>query len=101
MLSPSLMQHLLHPFALVPDPQVPAPETMEVATGTSGKLLRKARQRIGFTQQMLADFAQVGISTIKRAECGEHLRIDSMYQICQFFSEHYQRKVTPEELGLC
>jgi DNA-binding XRE family transcriptional regulator len=88
---------LLHPFVQFPEPSPmihpPAPEK-------PGARLRKARRQLGYTQQMLADFAQVGLSTIEKAERGGGLRMDSVHQLCQFFSERYQRTVTAEELGL-
>src|SRR5690348_7406475 len=62
--------------------------------------LKKARLDLGYTQAMLADFAQVGKATIQRAERGEVLRPDSVRQICNYFSECYQRRVFPQELGL-
>lgn len=62
--------------------------------------LKQARLKIGYTQAMLADFAQVGRATIQRAEKGEPLRPDSIHMICKHFSEYYQRRVEPEELGL-
>lgn len=65
-----------------------------------GLSLKIARLKLGFTQQMLADFARVGISTIQRAERGCPLRPDSVYLLCQYFSERYQREVLPVELGL-
>jgi transcriptional regulator with XRE-family HTH domain len=62
--------------------------------------LKKARLRLGYTQKVLADFAQVGEATIQRAESGKPLRPDSIQQICNHFSERYQRPVPPQELGL-
>ena len=62
--------------------------------------LKKARLKLGYTQKLLADFAQVGEATIQRAEGGKPLRPDSIQQICNHFSERYQRQVTPQELGL-
>ena len=62
--------------------------------------LKKARLNLGYTQVMLADFAQVGKATIQRAERGEPLRPDTVRQLCDYFSEHYHRQVEAEELGL-
>src|SRR5437588_8431016 len=62
--------------------------------------LKKARQKLGFTQTMLADFAQVGEATIQRAESGKPLRPDTIQQLCDFFSQRYERPVRPDELGL-
>lgn len=62
--------------------------------------LKKARLKLGYTQKLLADFAQVGEATIQRAEGGKSLRPDSIQQICNHFGERYQRQVTPQELGL-
>src|SRR5690349_21774055 len=62
--------------------------------------LKKARLKLGYTQVMLADFAQAGKATIQRAERGETLRPDTIRQLCQYFSEHYHREVEPQELGL-
>ena len=62
--------------------------------------LKKARLKLGYTQKLLADFAQVGEATIQRAEGGKPLRSDSIQQICNHFGERYQRQVTPQELGL-
>ena len=62
--------------------------------------LKKARLRLGYTQKVLADFAQVGEATIQRAESGKPLRPDSIQQLCNHFSERYQRQVPPQELGL-
>jgi len=62
--------------------------------------LKKARQKLGYTQAMLADFAQVGEATIQRAESGRPLRPDTIQQLCSFFSERFERPVKPDELGL-
>src|SRR2546423_13520727 len=62
--------------------------------------LKKARLKLGYTQAMLADFAQVGEATIQRAENGKPLRADSIQHIRDYFSEYYQRPVKPDELGL-
>ena len=62
--------------------------------------LKKARLKLGYTQKLLADFAQVGEATIQRAEGGKSLRPDSIQHICNHFCERYQRQVSPQELGL-
>ena len=62
--------------------------------------LKKARLKLGYTQKVLADFAQVGEATIQRAESGKPLRPDSIQQICNHFRQQYQRHVSPQELGL-
>src|SRR2546421_4861543 len=62
--------------------------------------LRRARNRLGLTQRQLADFTQVGKSTIERAEAGKSVRAYNIQQICSYFSERYHREVEPEELGL-
>ena len=62
--------------------------------------LKKARLDLGYTQTMLADFAQVSVPTIKRAEAGKPLRADMVQLICQYFSSHYHHQVEPKELGL-
>lgn len=62
--------------------------------------LKNARLKLGFTQVMLADFAQVGKATIQRAERGEPLRPDTVRQLCDYFSERYHHQVEPQELGL-
>lgn len=67
---------------------------------TTVNLLKKARLSLGYTQQMLADFAGVGKATIQRAESGKPLRPDTVHQLCLYFSECFKRTVTPLELGL-
>jgi tetratricopeptide (TPR) repeat protein len=62
--------------------------------------LKTARLKLGYTQAMLADFAQVGEATIQRAENGKPLRSDSIQHICDFFSDRYERPIKPDELGL-
>ena len=62
--------------------------------------LKKARLKLGYTQVVLADFAQVGKATIQRAERGEPLRPDTIRQLCSYFSERYHRQVEAQELGL-
>jgi DNA-binding XRE family transcriptional regulator len=56
--------------------------------------LRLARFERCLTQQMLADFTELSVPTIKRAEAGRPLRIDVHYRLCQFFGK------TSQELGL-
>ncbi len=55
----------------------------------------QARLRRAWTQRALADFAQVSLSSIQRAECGEALRVDICQRICQCLG-----KERPGELGL-
>ena len=62
--------------------------------------LRRARNRLGLTQRQLADFTQIGKSTIERAEAGKPVRAYNIQQICSYFSERYHRQMEPEELGL-
>lgn len=57
--------------------------------------LRQERLRKGWTQQQLADFAQVALSSIERAEQGKTLRVDICQRICNALD-----KETPEDLGL-
>ena len=57
-------------------------------------LLREARLKRGWSQQQLADFAGLSLSTIERAERGNPLRIDSIQRLCECLEK------TPEELGL-
>ncbi|SDZ37971.1 helix-turn-helix domain-containing protein [Thermoactinomyces sp. DSM 45892] len=57
-------------------------------------LLRTARRTKGWTQQHLADFAEVSLSTVERAERGESIRIDSVQRLCKCLQK------TPEQLGL-
>src|SRR5579864_2242298 len=57
-------------------------------------LLRTERLRRGWTQQQLADFAGLSLSTIERAEKGESIRVDCIQRLCECLSK------TPEELGL-
>ena len=56
--------------------------------------LRQARIRRNLTQQLLADFTQLGLSTIERAERGQRIRMDSCRRLCEFFG------ASAEELGL-
>src|ERR1700731_2191227 len=60
----------------------------------SNPLLRTARRQKGWSQQQLADFAGVSLSTIERAEKGESVRVDSIQRLCICLSK------TPEEIGL-
>jgi transcriptional regulator with XRE-family HTH domain len=57
-------------------------------------LLRTERLRHGWTQQQLADFAGISLSTVERAEKGESIRVDCIQRICECLSK------TSEELGL-
>lgn len=57
-------------------------------------VLRLERLRKGWSQQQLADFAVVSLSTVARAERGEAIRIDSIQRLSKCLSK------TPEELGL-
>lgn len=57
-------------------------------------LLRAARREKGWTQQQLADFAELSLSTIERAERGEPIRVDSIERICKCLQK------SPEQLGL-
>jgi transcriptional regulator with XRE-family HTH domain len=57
--------------------------------------LRRERLRKGWTQQELADFAQVSLSSIERAERGKPLRVDICKRICITLG-----KEKPEELDL-
>ncbi len=57
-------------------------------------LLREARRHQGWSQQQLADFAEVSLSTIERAERGEAIRIDNVERVCSCLQK------SPEQLGL-
>jgi transcriptional regulator with XRE-family HTH domain len=57
-------------------------------------LLRTERLRHGWTQQQLADFAAISLSTVERAEKGESIRVDCIQRLCTCLSK------TSEELGL-
>ena len=57
-------------------------------------LLRTERLRHGWTQQQLADFAGISLSTVERAEKGESIRVDCIQRLCECLSK------TSEELGL-
>ena len=57
-------------------------------------LLRTTRQQQGWSQQQLADFAGVSLSTIERAERGEPIRVDNLERLCACLQK------TPEQLGL-
>lgn len=58
--------------------------------------LRVARLNLPrpLTQRQLADFAEVSLSTIERAEHGKPIRIDCQQRICAYFNK------TPGDLGL-
>jgi transcriptional regulator with XRE-family HTH domain len=64
--------------------------------GTSMKntLLRAARRQKAWSQQQLADFAGVSLSTVERAERGEPSRVDNIERLCACLQK------TPEQLGL-
>ena len=57
-------------------------------------LLHAARLQKGWSQQQLADFAGLSLSTIERAERGEPIRADNMERLCTCLQK------TPEQLGL-
>ena len=57
-------------------------------------LLRTERLRRGWTQQLLADFAGISLSTVERAEKGESIRVDCIQRLCECLAK------TSEELGL-
>ncbi len=57
-------------------------------------LLRTERLRHGWTQRQLADFAEISLSTVERAEKGESIRVDCIQRLCECLSK------TSEELGL-
>ena len=57
-------------------------------------LLRTERLRRGWTQRQLADFAEISLSTVERAEKGEAIRVDCIQRLCKCLSK------TSEELGL-
>jgi DNA-binding XRE family transcriptional regulator len=62
--------------------------------------LTQARERLNLTQQQLADFIPVSLSTIQRAEAAQRISLYSRRKICEFFSEKYHRCIEPSELGL-
>jgi transcriptional regulator with XRE-family HTH domain len=57
-------------------------------------LLRTVRLQRGWNQQQLADFAELSLSTIERAERGATIRVDSIQRVCACLGK------TPEQLGL-
>jgi transcriptional regulator with XRE-family HTH domain len=57
-------------------------------------LLRAARLQNRWSQQQLADFADVSLSTVERAERGEPSRVDNIERLCACLQK------TPEQLGL-
>src|SRR6266568_6373859 len=63
-------------------------------TSMRNALLRTERLRRGWTQQQLADFAGISLSTVERAEKGEAIRVDCIQRLCECLSK------SPEELGL-
>ena len=56
--------------------------------------LKVLRGRHNLTQQMLADFTQLSLSTIERAERGLPLQVYARQQLCAYFGK------SVEELGL-
>lgn len=58
------------------------------------ELLHQERLRRSWSQQQLADFAEVSLSTVARAERGEAIRVDNIQRLCECLAK------TPEELGL-
>jgi transcriptional regulator with XRE-family HTH domain len=57
-------------------------------------LLLTARRQKGWSQQQLADFAEISASTVGRAERGEPIRVDNIERLCACLQK------TPEQLGL-
>jgi transcriptional regulator with XRE-family HTH domain len=57
-------------------------------------LLRTERLRQGWSQRQLADFAEVSLSTVERAERGEQIRVDCIQRLCVCLEK------TPEQLSL-
>ncbi|MBV9689135.1 MAG: helix-turn-helix transcriptional regulator [Ktedonobacteraceae bacterium] len=57
--------------------------------------LRLERLKRSWTQQELADFAQVSLSSVERAEQGRPLRVDICRRLCDCLG-----KTKPQELGL-
>ena len=57
-------------------------------------LLRQERLRKGLSQKQLADFAEVSVSTVERAEHGEKIRVDCVQRLCAYLDK------APNELGL-
>lgn len=57
--------------------------------------MRLERLRRGWTQRELADFAQVSLSSVERAERWEPLRVDICKRLCEALG-----KARPEDLGL-
>ena len=57
-------------------------------------LLQAARRQKGWSQQQLADFAEISPSTVGRAERGEPIRVDNIERLCACLQK------TPEQLGL-
>jgi transcriptional regulator with XRE-family HTH domain len=63
-------------------------------TRMKNTLLRAARRQMGWNQQQLADFAEVSLSTIERAERGKQIRVDNIERLCTCLQK------APEQLGL-
>ena len=57
-------------------------------------LLRTARLQQGWTQQQLADFAMISLSSVERAERGEMMRVDTMNRLSECLHK------SPKQLGL-
>jgi DNA-binding XRE family transcriptional regulator len=62
--------------------------------------LKLARDDLDFTQEDLAVATGLSTKTIKRAEQGEPLDQYTISRICDYFSEHYHRRIDQKELGL-
>src|SRR5258707_525245 len=56
--------------------------------------LRLERERRNLSQRMLADFAQLGVSTIMRAEHGQRIGAAARQHVCAYLNK------SPEDLGL-
>ena len=60
-------------------------------------LLRTERLRRGWTQQQLADFAGISLSTVERAEKGESIRVDCIQRLCECLSKSIISKFRGEK----
>src|SRR5437667_2858012 len=56
--------------------------------------LRKERLRRGWKQRQLADFAQIGLSAVERAEGGKSISLENVQRLCDCLGK------SPEQLGL-
>jgi transcriptional regulator with XRE-family HTH domain len=56
--------------------------------------LRKERLRKGWKQRQLADFAQIGLSAVERAEGGKSISLENVQRLCGCLGK------SPEQLGL-